>query len=317
MVGVYPEIEPYAHGWLDVGDGNRVYWETCGNPEGRPVVVLHGGPGTGCGPGLRRQFDPEAYRIVLVDQRGCGRSTPHAAEHGTDLSANTTAHLVADLEALREHLGVPRWLVFGGSWGCTLGLRYAELFPERVTGLVLVAVTTGAHDELDWLYGGLGRLFPEEHERFRAGVPAGSADLVAAYDVLLNDPDPAVRRRAADDWCAWEGSIVSLDPDYVPGPRWADPAWRLAFARITAHFFAHRAWLEDGVVLREAHRLRGIPGVLVHGRVDLQGPLATAWALARAWPDAELVVVSGAAHAASDPGMAAAVLAATDRFARG
>ncbi len=312
---VYPEIEPYAHGMLDVGDGNLVYWEECGNPEGKPVVCLHGGPGTGCSPGMRRQFDPEAYRIILFDQRGSGRSTPHAADHGTDLSANTTAHLLADMERLRVDRGVDRWMVFGGSWGSTLGLRYAQLHPERVSEVVLVAVTTSRREELEWLYHGMRRFFPEEWQRFREGAPAGATDLVAAYDELLNDPDPAVRRKAADDWVAWESSILTLDPDREPSPRELDPRWRMAFARITARYFRHGAWLEDGVVLRDMPRLHGIPAVLVHGRWDVQGPVATAWDVARAWPDAELVVVREASHSAQDPGMAEAVLAATDKFA--
>ncbi|MFD7659690.1 prolyl aminopeptidase [Actinosynnema sp. NPDC059797] len=318
-MALYPEIEPYECGMLDVGEGNLVYWEECGNPDGKPVVGLHGGPGTGCSPGMRRQFDPEAYRIILFDQRGSGRSVPHASVYGTDLSVNTTAHLVADIERLRVHRGVERWVVFGGSWGSTLGLRYAQSFPERVSEVVLVAVTTGAHAELDWLYGGLGMFFPEEHARFRAGagegVGGGAADLVAAYDGLLDDPDPVVRERAARDWVAWESSIVSLDPGHVPGPRVADPAWRMAFARITARFFRHRAWLPDGQVMRDLGRLRGIPAVLVHGRWDMQGPLRTAWEVARAWPGSELVVVPGASHSVRDAGMAEAVVAATDRFA--
>lgn len=315
---LYPEIEPYAHGMLDVGDGNLVYWEECGNPEGKPVVGLHGGPGTGAPPFMRREFDPQAYRIVLFDQRGSGRSVPHASEFGTDLSVNTTAHLVADIERLREHLGVERWMVFGGSWGSTLGLRYAQLFPRRVTEVVLVAVTTGRYAELDWLYGGLGMFFPEQYARFVAGAggvaEAGDgAGLVAAYDALLNDADPVVRERAARDWVDWESSIVSLDPDHVPPPRTTDPAWRMAFARLTAHYFAHRCWLADGQVLRDVGRLHGIPAVLVHGRLDLQGPLWSAWELARTWPEAELVVVQGASHAASE--MEGAIVAATDRFA--
>ncbi|MCE6997573.1 prolyl aminopeptidase [Saccharothrix sp. S26] len=313
---MYPVIEPYEHGMLDVGDGNLVYWETCGNPEGKPVVCLHGGPGTGCSPGMARQFDPEAYRIVLLDQRGSGRSRPHASEYATDLSVNTTAHLVADIERVREHLGIERWMVFGGSWGSTLGLRYAQSFPRRVTEVVLVAVTTSRYAEIDWLYRGLGMFFPEQWSRFREGAGEGATDLVAAYDVLLNDPDPAVREKAATDWMAWESSIVSLDPDHEPGPRMSDPAWRMAFARLCAHYFRHRAWLADGEVMRDVERLHGIPAILVHGRWDMQGPLGTAWELARAWPDAELVVVPKASHAVSDPGMAEAVLAATDRFAR-
>ncbi|GAA1344448.1 prolyl aminopeptidase [Catellatospora bangladeshensis] len=311
---LYPESAPFEHGMLDVGEGNLVYWEVFGNPEGKPVVCLHGGPGTGCSPRMHRQFDPEVYRIVLFDQRGSGRSLPHAADFDTDLSVNTTAHLVRDIESLREHLGVERWMVFGGSWGCTLGLHYAQLFPHRVTEIVMVAVTSGRFEEIEWLYHGLGRFFPEQWHRFRQGAPEGAVDLVAAYDALLNDPDPAVREKAARDWCAWESAIVTLDPDHRPGPRESDPRWRQAFARITAHYFRHRAWLADGQVLREVGRLHGIPAVLVHGRLDLQGPLATAWELDRAWPDAELWVVQGASHSAQDPGMAEAVRAATDRF---
>ncbi|WP_447001746.1 prolyl aminopeptidase [Saccharothrix isguenensis] len=312
---MYPEIEPYEHGMLDVGDGNLVYWEACGNPDGKPVVCLHGGPGTGCSPTMPRQFDPRAYRIVLFDQRGSGRSRPHASEYSTDLSVNTTAHLVADVERLREHLGIDRWMVFGGSWGSTLGLHYAELFPHRVTEIVLVAVTTSRHAELHWLYNGLGMLFPEQWAEFRRGAGEGATDLVAAYDELLNSPDPAVRVKAATDWTAWEGAILSVHPDHKPGPRMSDPAWQMAFARLTAHYFRHKVWLEDGQVLRDVERLHGIPAVLVHGRLDLQGPLGTAWELAQAWPDAELVVVRGASHAATDPGMGRAVLAATDGFA--
>ncbi|MEV8442594.1 prolyl aminopeptidase [Actinosynnema sp. NPDC051121] len=313
---MYPEVGPHERGMLDVGDGNLVYWEVCGNPAGKPVVCLHGGPGAGCSPAMARLFDPEAYRVVLFDQRGCGRSRPHAGEYATDLSVNTTAHLVADIERLRVRLGVERWMVFGGSWGSTLGLRYAQLFPHRVTDVVLVAVTTGRYAEVDWLYHGLGMLFPQEWSRFREGAGEGAVDLVAAYRALLEDPDPAVREKAARDWTDWESSIASVDPGHEPGPRVADPAWRMAFARLCAHYFGHRAWLEDGRVMRDVGRLRGIPAVLVHGRWDLQGPLGTAWELARAWPEAELVVVPGASHALSDPGMVEAVVAATDRFAR-
>ncbi|MBB5802507.1 proline iminopeptidase [Saccharothrix ecbatanensis] len=312
---MYPEIEPYEHGMLDVGDGNLVYWEVCGNPEGKPVVCLHGGPGTGCSPDVRRRFDPAAYRIVLFDQRGSGRSLPHASEYSTDLSVNTTAHLVADIERLREHLGVDRWMVFGASWGTTLGLHYAELFPHRVSEMVLVAVMTARRRELHWLYNGLGMLFPEQWARFRRGAGEGAADPVEAYDALLNSPDPVVRVKAATDWTDWEASILSVHPDHRAGPRMSDPVWQMAFARLTAHYFRHGAWLEDGRVLRDVERLHGIPAVLVHGRLDLQLPLGTVWELAQVWPDAELVVVRGASHAATDPGMGEAVLAATDGFA--
>jgi len=317
MTELYPEIEPYDHGMLDVGDGNLVYWEACGNPHGQPAVVLPGGPGSGCSTGGRRFFDPGAYRIVLFDQRGCGRSTPHASDPRTDLAVNTTAHLLADIERLRQHLGIDRWLLFGGSWGSTLGLAYAERHPQRVTAIVLVGVTTTRRSEIDWLYRGVAPLFPVQWARFRAGAPADDrdGDLVEAYYKLLRDPDPVVRAKAAQDWCAWESVLVSVHPDATPEPRRSQLAFQMAFARIVTHYFRHNAWLEDGILLRNAGALTGIPGVMVHGRLDLGGPLVTAWELAEAWPDSELVVVNGAGHSSGDPGMSEAVIAATNRFA--
>ena len=317
MSALYPEIEPDESGMLDVGDGNRVYWESCGNPAGKPAVVLHGGPGSGCTPGHRRFFDPDRYHVFLFDQRNCGRSTPHAADFTTHLAANTTAHLVRDLEQLRALVGVERWLLYGHSWGSTLGLAYAEQYPERVSEIVLLAVTTTRRSEIDWLYHGVGRFFPEAWERFRAGAasPGGELDLVAAYHQLLEDDDDAVRWRAADDWCAWEDAVIESGGDARPNPRYADPRFRMAFARIVTHYFHHGAWLDDGALLNRAARLRGIPGVLIHGRLDLGGPLVTAWELSRAWPGSELVVVD-AGHSSADPGMSEAVVDATDRFAR-
>ena len=314
---LYPEIEPNDHGMLDVGDRNLVHWEVCGNPGGKPAVVLHGGPGSGCSTGMRRYFDPNVYRIVLFDQRGCGRSTPHASDPATDLSVNTTQHLIADMELLRRHLGIDRWLVLGGSWGSTLGLAYAERHPHRVTEIILVGVTTGRRSAIDWLSRGVAPLFPEEWARFLAGVPAPErdGDLVQAYHRLLEDPDPGVRARAARDWSDWEWALTSIDPDAVPDARWSQPRFQLARARIVTHYFRHNAWLEDGVLLREAGSLAGIPGVMVHGRLDLGSPLVNAWELDRAWPEGELVIVSGAGHSSTDPGMSAAVVAATDRFA--
>jgi proline iminopeptidase len=317
MTVLYPEIEPYNHGMLDVGDGNLVYWEVCGNPQGKPAVVLHGGPGSGCSTGARRYFDPTAYRIVLFDQRGCGRSLPHASDLRTDLSVNTTAHLLADLEQLRQHLDIDQWLLFGGSWGSTLGLAYAECHPHRVTEIVLGGVTTTRRVEIDWLYRGVAPLFPVQWARFRAGVPPvqRDGDLVAAYYRLLQDPDPAMHMQAAKDWCTWEAALVSVDPEATPEPRRMQPAFQLAFARIVTHYFHHNAWLEEGVLLRHASALAHIPGILVHGRLDLGSPLVTAWELAQAWPNSELVIVSGAGHSATDPGMSEALIAATDRFA--
>jgi proline iminopeptidase len=317
MVEPYPPIEPYDHGMLDTGDGNLVYWEVCGNPAGKPALVVHGGPGSGCSTGMRRQFDPDRYRVVLFDQRGCGRSTPHASDPATDMSRNTTGHLLADMEQLREHLGIERWLLFGGSWGSTLILAYAERHPHRVSEIVIPSVTTTRRSEGDWLYRGVGRFFPAEWERFRDGVPEADrdGDLVAAYARLMDHPDPQVRARAATSWCTWEDAVISLEPNGKPNA-YSDrpPAALLAFVRICTHYFAHGAWLEEGVLLRDAGRLAGIPGVLIHGRLDMGGPLDTAWALARAWPDAELVVVSDSGHTGSDT-MRDRIRAALDRFA--
>ena len=318
MSEVYPEIEPYDQGMLDVGDGNLLYWETCGNPHGKPAVVLHGGPGSGCSTGVRRYFDPHAYRIVLFDQRGCGRSTPHASDPRTDLSVNTTEHLLADIERLRKHLGIDRWLLFGGSWGSTLGLAYAERNRQQVTEIVLAGVTTTRRSEIDWLYRGVAPLFPAQWARFRAGVlPADrDGDLVEAYYRLLQAPDLATRAKAAQEWCEWESALVSVDPDAMPEPRRLQPDFQMAFARIVTHYFHHNAWLEDGIILRDAGALAGIPGVMVQGRLDLGAPLVTAWELAQAWPDGELVIVNGAGHSTRDPGMSEAVIAATRSFCR-
>ena len=317
MPALYPPIEPYAHGTLDVADGNLVYWEACGNPQGKPALVLHGGPGSGCTPGMRRFFDPERYRAVLFDQRNCGRSTPHASDPATSLAPNTTPHLLADIEHLRMALEIDHWLVFGMSWGSTLALAYAESHPGQVSEIVLAAVTTTRREEIDWLYHGAGRFFPEAWERFREGVPPAErdGDLVEAYARLLDHPDPAVREAAAASWCAWEDAVVATNPEAGPNPRYADARFRMAFARIVTHYFRHNAWLEDGQLLREAGRLSGIPGVLIHGRLDISSPLSTAWELAQAWPGSELVIVERSGHSSAGPGMAEAIVAATDRFA--
>ena len=318
-LSLYPHSEPHQTGMLDVGDRNRVYWEVCGNPAGRPALVLHGGPGSGCTPQMRRFFNPHAYRIVLFDQRGCGRSAPHASIHETDLSANTTHHLLRDIERLRQTLGIERWLLFGVSWGCTLALAYAERHPERVTEIVLGGVTMTRRAEIDWLYRGVAPLFPAQWECFRTGAPVDErdGDLVAAYHRLLQSPDPEIRMRAAESWCNWEASLVSVDPKYTPDSRRSRPRFQMAFARIVTHYFHHNAWLEDGILLQRAGALSGIPGALVHGRLDLAAPLVTAWELARAWPDAELVIVDKAGHTATGPGMGEALVAATNRFAAG
>jgi proline iminopeptidase len=314
MADLYPEIEPYERGMLDVGDGNLIYWEVCGNPRGKPAVVLHGGPGSGCTPGVRRYFDPSAYRVVLFDQRGCGRSTPHASDPRIDLSTNTTEHLLVDMERLRRHLDIDRWLVFGGSWGSVLGLAYAERYPQLVSELVLTGAATGRRSETDLLTRGLGQLFPVPWARFRDAVPVESrgGDLAEAYGRLLNDPDPAVRTQAARDWCDWEMAIEP--PSRQPNPRYQRPEFRMAFARIVTHYWRHGSWLEEGILLKQAGRLAGIPGVIVQGSLDLGNLLGTPWQLAHAWPGSELIVVDDAGHDYSAPGIQEALVATTDRF---
>ncbi|MET9953163.1 prolyl aminopeptidase [Streptomyces sp. NPDC006339] len=309
----FPATAPYDEGMLDVGDGNRVHWSAYGNPAGRPALVVHGGPGSGSSPGAPRLFDPAVYRVVLFDQRGCGRSTPHASAPATDMTVNTTAHLVADMELLRTHLGIDRWLLYGGSWGSTLILAYAEAHPERVTEIVIPSVTTTRRSETAWLYEGVGRFFPEAHERFRAGVDHAE-DLVGAYAARMNHPDRAVREKAAADWCAWEDAVLSPEGQGTPYTDRVDDA-RLGFVRICSHYFAHGAFLEEGALIRDAHRLAGIPGVLIHGRLDMGGPLITAWELSRAWPDAELHVVESAGHLGGDE-TRRLIMAALARFAR-
>jgi proline iminopeptidase len=314
---LHPEIEPYETGLLDVGDGQRLYWEVCGNPDGQPALVLHGGPGSGCTAGARRMFDPAAFRIVLFDQRQCGRSTPHASGPDVDLSVNTTAHLLGDIEALRAHLGIERWLVVGSSWGSVLGLAYAQTHPERVSALVLSHLGGSRHADIAWLYHGVGRYFPEAWARFRAGAGASDphADLIEAYHRLLAHPDPAVREKAARDWCDWEAAVISIDPNHTRPARYDDPRFRMAFARIVTHYFARRCWLEDGQLLRDAGRLGGLPGAIVCGRLDLGSPIEGAWLLHEAWPGSALSIVENAGHETSTPGMMDTILAAIDRFA--
>ena len=318
MTQPYPAIEPFDHGMLDVGDGQRIYWEACGNPGGKPAVVIHGGPGSGCTPWHRRLFDPSAYRIVLFDQRGCGRSTPHASEPEIDLANNTTQQLVADIEQLREHLEVDRWLVWGGSWGSTLALAYAETHPDRASEMILWGVTTGRRVEDDWWFrGGVAPLFPAQWEALRAGLPAHDRepDVVAAYSRMLHDRDPEVRRRAALAWCTWESATLEWPPTARLDARYTDPDFALAFARLVTHYVGHDLFLEDGVLLRDAGLLADIPGVLVQGRFDLMAPIAGAWALSRVWPRAQLVVVEEAGHGADEPGLTQELIRASDRAA--
>jgi len=317
MPGIYPEIESSAHGMLDVGEGNAIYWETCGADAGKPAVVVHGGPGSGCTPWHRRLFDPAAYRTVLFDQRGAGRSRPHAGDPATSMEANTTPHLVADMELLRLHLGVERWLLLGGSWGSTLALAYAAAHPDRVTELVLFGVTTGRRSEDDWLFReGLAPMFPAQWARRREAVPDGYRcdDVVESYRRMLESGDPGLREHAAYEWCVWESVTPAWPPRDGLSPRFEDKTFRLGFARTVTHYIAHDAFLDADVLATGIDPPAGVPGVLVNGRFDLQAPLGTAWELARRWPESELVVVGDAGHSVSEP-IARAIVQATDRFA--
>jgi proline iminopeptidase len=316
VTDVYPEVEPFDHGMLEVDDGNLVYWETCGNPNGKPAVAFHGGPGSGCSPWFRTLFDPSAYLVVLFDQRNCGRSKPHASDPATDLSANTTQNLISDAELLRRQLEVEHWLVFGGSWGSTLALAYAETHPDRVTEMVLAGVTTGRRSEFDWLFrGGVALLFPEQWERLLAALPPSrrDGDIVDAYHRLLEDEDAEVRRRAVEAWCLWESATPAWPPTDGLAERFEDPDYALAFARIVTHYVRHDAWLEDEVLLENADKLAAIPGVLVNGRFDFQTPIANAYELRRVWPKAELVIVDDAGHVPTGE-IAREIVRATDGF---
>ncbi|SHN43423.1 prolyl aminopeptidase [Cryptosporangium aurantiacum] len=313
---LYPPLDPHRSGLLDVGDGHSIYWEECGTPAGKPVVFLHGGPGGGSSPMHRRLFDPSRYRIVLLDQRGCGRSTPHAGDPVADLSANTTWHLVADLELLREHLGIDRWQVFGGSWGSTLALAYAETHPDRVTELVLRGIFTLRRSEIAWFYEGpAGALAPDRWEEFAAAVPGTRpGGFVDAYARLLFDPDPAVHESAAVAWARWEAGNISLLPRPELLASYGRAPFATAFARIENHYFRHGGWLAEGQLIAEAGKLAGIPTVIVQGRYDLCTPATTAWDLHRALPDAQFVLVDDAGHAFDEPGILDALITATDSF---
>ena len=309
---LYPPIEPFQTGTLDTGEGHTLYWELCGNPNGKPAVFLHGGPGSGCTADHRRLFDPARYCVLLFDQRGCGRSTPHAS-----LEANTTWHLVADIERLRKLLNVDRWLVFGGSWGSALALAYAETHPQAVSALVVRGIFTIRQAELHWYYQeGASWLFPDLWEAYLAPIPLEERDdLIAAYRKRLVGTDPVAQLAAAKAWSLWEGQTIRLLPDTANAAKHAADHFALAFARIENHFFVHGGWLEEGQLIRDAHKLAGIPGAIVQGRYDVATPAKTAWDLHRAWPDAEFHLVDDAGHAYNEPGNLTQLLNATDRFA--
>jgi proline iminopeptidase len=308
---LYPPIEPHESGRLDVGDGHSLYWERCGTKGAKPVVFLHGGPGAGCSPAHRRQFDPERYDILLFDQRGCGRSTPHAS-----LDANTTWHLVEDIERLREQAGHESWMVFGGSWGSTLALAYAQAHPRRVTELVLRGIFTFRQNELDWLYRyGASEIYPDKWRDFLAPIPeVERGDLVAAYQRRLTAPDPATRLAAAKAWSQWEAETVTLLPSPDTIAQHTSDGFAVAIARIENHYMVHRGWLEEGQLIANAGRLKGIRGVIVQGRYDMCTPPAAAWDLHQAWPEAKLEIVHGG-HLFSEPAVLDGLIRASDEFA--
>lgn len=315
MTATHVPAEPHDSGELDVGEGHRIHWEIAGNPDGKPAVLLHGGPGSGLAARHRRQFDPDRYLLVSFDQRQCGRSTPSAADPVTDLATNTTAHLVADIEALRRHVGIDRWLVWGGSWGTTLGLAYAQAHPGSVTELLLGSVVTTSSDEVDWVTRAMGRVFPEAWRAFVEAVPADrrNGNLAAAYNELLLSPDPAVHGPAADAWCQWEDVHVSVAYGYEPGLVTEDPSFRLCFARLVTHYWANAGFLEEGRLLADAGRLEGIPTFIAHGRRDISAPAAIPVALAGAIPGATLFIAEDEGH--GGPKLTEWMVSITDRLA--
>ena len=312
--GLYPAIEPYESGMLDVGDGHSLYWELCGNPDGKPVIFLHGGPGGGSSPDHRRQFDPDKYKILVFDQRGCGKSTPYAS-----LEANTTWHLVDDIEKLRTQVSkVDKWQVFGGSWGSTLALAYAQKYPERVTELVLRGIFLFDQYEIDWMYkaGGASQLYPDKFAEFEAIIPEDERDdLTEAYRKRLTSDDAAVRLEAAQAWSKWEGDIVTLLPSPSTVEHFTSPEVAVAVARIENHYMANHGWIEEGQLLRDAHKLCGIPGVIVQGRHDCCTPPIAAWRLKQAWPEVELNIIPDGGHLFNEPGVLDGLVRATDKFA--
>ena len=311
---LYPEIRPYDTGMLEVGDGHSLYWELSGNPDGKPVVFLHGGPGGGSSPEHRRQFNPQKYKILVFDQRGCGKSKPYA-----DLEHNTTWDLVEDIEKLRTQVSkVDKWQVFGGSWGSTLSLAYAEKYPQRVTELVLRGIFLFDQFEIDWMYtdGGASQIYPDKFEEFLAPIPESErGDLVEAYRKRLTSDDKNVQLAAAKAWSKWEGDIVTLLPSPSTIEHFTAPEVAVAVARIENHYMANHGWFEQGQLLRDAVKLKGIPGVIVQGRHDTCTPPIAAWKLKQAWPEVELNIIPDGGHLFSEPGNLDALVRATDKFA--
>tara|TARA_E500000075_G_C6996361_1_gene327373 strand:+ start:2492 stop:3454 length:963 start_codon:yes stop_codon:yes gene_type:complete len=313
-LGFYPPIDAYADGMLDVGDGHQIYFEQSGNPEGRPVIFLHGGPGGGCQPIHRQQFDPKHYRIIIMDQRGCGRSLPYAC-----LDDNTTWHLVADIERLRAHLKIDQWIVFGGSWGSTLSLAYAQSHPEAVLGLVLRGIFLMRRHELLWMYQeGASHLYPEEYDRYVSVIPSHEqGDLMSAFYRRLTGSNAEEALRAARAWSRWEGALLSIAPNEARAQEFSSDEFAKAFARIECHYFVHGGWMrDDGQLLKDVGRVRHIPAYIIHGRHDVVTPMSNAWDLAKCWPEAHLKVVEDAGHAFDEPGILHELVSAMEDFKR-
>lgn len=313
MHTLYPEIKPYARHQLAVDHPHELYIDESGTPDGLPVLFVHGGPGAGCDAASRRWFDPALYRIVTFDQRGCGRSTPHAS-----LDRNTTWDLVADMERIREHLGIDKWVLFGGSWGSTLSLAYAQTHPERVHALILRGIFLCRPQEIRWFYQeGASRLFPDYWEDYLAPIPVEERhDLVDAFYRRLAGPDQIAQMHAAKAWSIWEGRTATLRPNGHVIERFSEPQRALSIARIECHYFINNAFLEEDQLLRDMHKIAHIPGVIVHGRYDVVCPLDNAWALNQAWPNSELAIIRDAGHAAGEPGITDALVRATGQVAR-
>ncbi|PWK80899.1 proline iminopeptidase [Lentzea atacamensis] len=314
---MYPQVEPYAQGMLEVGDDQQIHWEASGNPNGKPAVVFHGGPGSGSNPRWRQDFDPSHWNLILWDQRGTGKSTPPVSDPATSMEHNTTQHLINDAEKLREHLNIEKWLLAGGSWGSTLILAYAIQHPDRVSEIVIPAVTAGRPEEIEWITRGLGMFFPDHFEAFENGVPEEDrkGNLALAYNRLLNSPDPQVREKAAWDWNKWDLSTITGGDNDFEGTPYEDPVVRYRLARTVTHYWGNDCFLEPTYIMDNLDQLNGIPGVLIHGRNDFGGPLTTAWEIAKRWPDAELVILNDAGHQAKDGnGMSQAIIAAVEKF---
>ncbi len=309
---LYPEIEPYNQEFLKVSDIHTIYFEECGNPNGKPAVFIHGGPGGGIQPSYRQYFNPDKYRVILVDQRGCGKSTPFA-----ELRENTTQNLIEDFEKIRKKLNIDKWMLFGGSWGSTLGLAYAQAYPEVVTELVLRGIFLGREKELSWLYQqGASMVFPDMWEKYIEPIPVEQRkDFISAYYSILTGDDEKLKQQAAVAWSVWEASTSKLFVDKKSIDRYGEDKFSLAFARIECHYFKNKLFIEEAQLLKEADKIKDIPGVIVQGRYDMVCPAVSAWDLHKVWPKAELDIIADAGHSISEPGILEALVRATDKFA--